>query len=157
MIKVDTQIIHKDHGKRALEVALKRLMGSHSKVGFLRGGARDPKNNFPIAQQAAVHEYGSPSQGIPARPFMQQTWDRNLAELRRIQDGLLSRLYKGTTTPEQMVKQVGIWYKGRVQATITTGDFRPLKPATIARKKSSKPLIDTGLMRASVNHEEYIP
>jgi hypothetical protein len=44
---------------------------------------------------------------------------------------------------------------GQAQANISAGGspaFAPNKPATIARKRSSKPLINKGQLRSSIAH-----
>ena len=41
--------------------------------------------------------------------------------------------------------------KEKIQDKIRSGDFKPLKPETIRRKGSSKPLIDKGQMVNSIN------
>ena len=42
--------------------------------------------------------------------------------------------------------------KDVIQESITEGAWEPNAPSTVAKKKSSKPLIDTGRMRQSVNY-----
>ena len=54
---------------------------------------------------------------------------------------------------EQALGQLGEMTKGDVQTEIRSGDFAPLKPATIKRKGSSRPLIDTGQMVQSIAWE----
>jgi len=49
-------------------------------------------------------------------------------------------------------KEIGIFQKDLVQEKITNGSFAPNAPSTVMAKGSSKPLIDTGRMRQSVNY-----
>jgi len=42
---------------------------------------------------------------------------------------------------------------GEVKHGITTLKFAPLKPATIAHKDSSQPLVDTNQLRQSVTYQ----
>ena len=51
-----------------------------------------------------------------------------------------------------ILKELGIFQKDLMQAEITEGDFVPNAPSTVRRKGSSKPLIDTGRMRQSVDY-----
>ena len=53
---------------------------------------------------------------------------------------------------EQILKELGVFQKDLMQNEIITGDFAPNAPSTIRRKGSSKPLIDTGRMRQSVDY-----
>lgn len=51
-----------------------------------------------------------------------------------------------------MLKEIGIFQKDLIQEKITDGDFAPNAESTIRQKGSSKPLIDSGRMRQSVNY-----
>ena len=56
---------------------------------------------------------------------------------------------------EQILRKAGAFLEGAIKQKITQGDpsWPPLKPETIKRKGSSKPLIDTGKLRASITHK----
>lgn len=56
---------------------------------------------------------------------------------------------------EEILKKAGAFLEGAIKETITKGrsEWPPLKPETIKRKGSSKPLIDTGKLRASITHK----
>ena len=56
---------------------------------------------------------------------------------------------------EQILRVAGAFLEGRIKEKITEGDpdWPPLRPETIKRKGSSKPLIDTGKLRASITHK----
>ena len=54
---------------------------------------------------------------------------------------------------DRILKKIGIFQKDLIQEKITEGSFAPNAPSTIKAKGSSKPLIDTGRMRQSVNFE----
>ena len=62
----------------------------------------------------------------------------------------LAKLCDGTTTAEKILREIAVFQKGLIQETIVEGDFEPNAPSTIRKKKSDKPLIDTGRMRQSV-------
>lgn len=55
---------------------------------------------------------------------------------------------------EEILRHVGAYLEGEIKETIerTRPEWPALKPATIAHKKSSKPLIDTGTMWNAVTH-----
>jgi len=56
---------------------------------------------------------------------------------------------------EQILRKAGAFLEGAIKQKITEGDpsWPPLKPETIKRKGSSKPLINTGKLRASITHK----
>ena len=103
-----------------------------------------------MASLALIHERGSAANNIPARPFMKQTRQRAEGRFAR----LLRRLYKqvvdSKVSPFEGLSKLGMAYEGEMKNTFTTGSFTPNKPATIKRKGSSRPLIDTGHLRQSI-------
>ena len=56
---------------------------------------------------------------------------------------------------KNILKLSGAFLEGKIKEKITEGDpsWASLKPETIKRKGSSKPLIDTGKLRASITHK----
>lgn len=56
---------------------------------------------------------------------------------------------------ERILRIAGSFLEGKIKEKITLSDpdWPPLKPETIKRKKSSRPLIDTGRLRNSVTHK----
>ncbi len=111
------------------------------------------EDGTPVAMIAAVHEFGSPSQGIPERPFLRVAVQRNRQKYVRLNRINLVKMLRGQATVDQALGQLGEMAKGDVQTEIRSGDFAPLKPATIKRKGSSRPLIDTGQMVQSIAWE----
>ena len=57
-----------------------------------------------------------------------------------------------STALTNMLDLAGVIGVRAVQDKIMTGPFAPLQPRTIARKKSSRPLIDTGQLRQAVSY-----
>lgn len=129
----------------------RRFAGSHSVVNVGVPEGKKEADGTPIAMVAAVHEYGSPSQGIPERPFLRVAVQKNRAKYIRLNRLNLVRMLRGQMGMDQALGQLGEMAKGDVQAEIRSGDFAPLKAATIKRKGSSKPLIDTGQMVQSIS------
>jgi len=164
---VTVQVI--DRGWNRIQREVKKLDDSHVKVGVLpsAGTTRSPSvvvskrrrssskatKAITMAQLAAVHEHGSPKNNIPSRPFMKQAHDSNKGRLAKSKFNLLRSIYAGALSARQALDKLGIIHEGQVKRQFVAGSFKPLKPATIARKKSSKPLIDTGALRSSVDHE----
>ena len=133
---------------------LKRRLGGADKVvnvGVPEG--KKEEDGTPVAMVAAVHEYGSPSQGIPERPFLRVAVQKNRIKYVRLNRINLVKMLRGQMGMEQALGQLGEMAKGDVQTEIRSGDFTPLKPATIERKGSSRPLIDIGQMVQSIQWE----
>lgn len=121
-------------------------------VGFLAG--RHGKGPITNAQLGYIHEHGAPAANIPARPFLRPSVEDNHDALVKVLENGLKRALQ-TMRPGDVdvaYERTGLVAVGFVQNYMSTGRFTPLKPATIRRKKSSQPLIDTGQLRQSVTH-----
>lgn len=104
----------------------------------------DGSDNFNLASLAAVLEFGN--ERIPSRPFLRQT----LAENQEKYTTLFVKLFESGVSIDQIYEQIALIAQGDVQQNIVNGKWTANAPSTIKRKKSSKPLIDTGKLRQSV-------
>lgn len=105
------------------------------------------------AELAYIHYSGAPEANIPARDFITPAIDA-------VRDKVATRLQKAADAAldgddkavEKHLNVAGILAVDSIKNTITEGDFVPLKPATIKRKGSDRPLIDTGELRNSFQY-----
>lgn len=104
----------------------------------------DGSDNFNLASLAAVLEFGN--ERIPSRPFLRQT----LAENQEKYTALFVKLFESGVSIDRIYEQIALIAQGDVQQNIVNGKWTANAPSTIKRKKSSKPLIDTGKLRQSV-------
>ena len=107
-----------------------------------------------VAAVAGWLEFGTRSRTgsvhIPERPFIRSTIRRTEDEVR---DLIAEHMDPVTGLPdERLTELLGEYVKGEIQREITTTRTPPNAPSTIARKGSSNPLIDTGVMRQAVTH-----
>jgi hypothetical protein len=140
-------------GGRKLERALQDLArkvsnGGTLRVGFLEGATYPDGKS--VAMIASIQEYGAPAAGIPPRPFFRRMiaaksgeWSAAIKQL----------LIDNDYDVRKALELAGIAIEGQLRQSIIDLVDPPLKPATIARKGSAKPLIDTGHMLRSVDHE----
>lgn len=103
-----------------------------------------------LAQIGAAHEFGVPKLGIPERPWLRPGIRSGTEDYIRLNRRNIIRIMKGEMTGAQALQQLGAMAVGKVQKYIRNGVFAPLKAATIRRKGSDKPLIDTGQMMQSI-------
>ena len=143
----------KDIDPKALDRLRQRLVGDNRVVNVGVPEGKREEDGTPVAMIAAVHEFGSPSQGIPERPFLRVAVQRNRQKYVRLNRINLVKMLRGQATVDQALGQLGEMAKGDVQTEIRSGDFAPLKEATKKRKGSSRPLIDTGQMVQSIAWE----
>jgi hypothetical protein len=108
------------------------------------------KKGPTVAEVAAWNEFGT--EHAPPRPFLRQSIDNNRANINAMGNAQLVKICRGEQTAQGALSALGAMQVGLVQKTIRDGDFEPNAPATIKRKGSDKPLIDTGRMRQSVHY-----
>ena len=141
----------KDLGKAKIERELKAAKKIVALVGIPSDAKRHDDNPYiGLAQIAYIMEKGSAVNNIPARPFMLQTRERNEKRMIGLSRRLLKALSNGSTTAMDAIKKLGASYEGAMKRIFIEGSFAPDAPATVRRKKSSRPLIDTGLLRQSI-------
>jgi hypothetical protein len=112
--------------------------------------ADDYEDGPAVAEVAAWNELGTP--GTPPRPFMRQSIDNNTGRIKTMCSLQLQELVNGVKTADEIMRAIGALQVGLIQHEIRSGGFAANAPATIKRKKSDKPLIDTGHMRQSVHY-----
>lgn len=144
----------KDNGANEL---LKRLRDGAAhprtvKVGVLSDQPKEEHGGstgaMSLIEVAAVHEFGTDT--VPQRSFIRATVDEHRAEIDALEKHLAAQVLAGEITEEKALNLLGAKVAAWMQARIAQGIPPELKPETIARKGSSKPLVDTGQLRSSV-------
>lgn len=115
------------------------------------GSLRYP-DGTSVVLVATVNNFGSASKNIQARDFMTQGGPPAVEATNPIAAGLMPLLNQGKVTPAEILKQMGPFAEAAFKAKLTEGPWEPNAPDTIAAKGSSRPLIDTGLLRNSLTH-----
>jgi hypothetical protein len=143
-----------DMGWRAALKALAQAAGkpdAHVVVGWPASSGQHRRSGMSVAQIAAVHEFGTAR--VPQRSMLAATYDQNEAKYADAARKVATGVLLGRTDLRRGLDLIGVMIKGDVQRRIAAGVPPPLSPVTIARKGSSTPLIDTGQMRAALDHE----
>lgn len=134
-----------------LQNYLDELNKSKVYVGVTKDKNQREKGETTNALIAYVHEFGI---GVPERSFMRSTIIENAQKYQKInRDNILPAIRSGTLTAEECYRRLGTIAQSDMQQKIANGPFKPLKEATEKRKKSTKPLIDTGALRQSITYE----
>jgi phage gpG-like protein len=122
--------------------------------------ANDRRKTGPInnATLAAIHDRGSPSQNIPARPFMEpgiksvstKIEQKLLSVGQAVLDGDIVKTYK-------RLNEVGLIAQNGLRKQINSNIQPPLKPATLAARRrrgrtGKRTLIDSGQLRNSLTY-----
>lgn len=118
-----------------------------------RTEAKDQTN----ADIGLLHEKGSLSRGIPRRSFLLMPLQQKSEMLMAVKDQLWDKFLNGKQTVASLkaaYRDMGLQAEIIIQKAFETagfGHWAPDSARTIARKHSSKPLIDTGQLRASIS------
>lgn len=125
--------------------------------------AREPEpgeKSSPLGNAAIgyIMENGAPEANIPARPFLHPGVDSVRGDI----SGRFARTAKAALSGQAVdidrtLNQVGLVAVNAVRAKIQSGPFEPLKPATLAARRrrgrtGTRPLLDTGQLRNSINY-----
>lgn len=134
--------------KRLSELAAKVSRPANLSVGFIENSTYPDGTSVPMV--AAIQEFGAPARKIPPRPYFRNMiadkspgWGDAIAAVLEVNG------YDAIRTMEQ----VGAGIKGQLQQSIVDTNAPALSPATVARKGSAKPLVDTGQMLNSVDYK----
>ena len=137
-----------DLGLKQIEKDLLTLGEYEIKIGLQSGDTLD--DGTPLAAIGAWNEYGTSD--IPSRPFMRSTSDTYKDKWANAQGKLLNRVIDGLA-PIMAARTLGEMIQGDIQRHIRKGNWVMNAPSTVKRKKSNKPLIDTGHMRQSIRYK----
>jgi hypothetical protein len=116
------------------------------------GGERTEAGELTVLDLATIHEFGAPAAGIPQRSFVRAFVDAHAATIRGWQRTLFAQVTAGRLDVRQALEQLGAKVAGGIQAYIAQGIAPPNAPATVERKGSSTPLIDSGQLRSSITY-----
>lgn len=127
---------------------------SYVKVGVLasKGGA-EARDGVTMIELAAIHEFGT--RHVPARPFLRTTFVKKEKQVAKMAAKLARAIVVRNLPVDQALDMLGSWAAAQVKNYVTQGPhLKPkLKPATIRRKGSTRPLVDTGRLINSVSWE----
>jgi HK97 gp10 family phage protein len=150
-----------DRGFSRIINDLKQLENTAVKVGFPKNGEVGKRDNpskleqysniSEVASVAIFQEFGT--RNIPDRPFMRPFFTENKAELLTLKSKLYKKVVKNEISVKQFYNLLGLFAKSKIQKKIV--DIRtPVNSAkTVKIKGFDNPLIWTGQMKNSVQHE----
>jgi len=158
------RVIIKDRGLKQIFSNAVSVNGMKIAVGIQgpeAGAVEHDETDLSNVELGVVHEFGTAgvslgrsgatSGGIPARSFIRSTFDQKQKRWLALMARAAKVLYsEKVLNPRQVLGVVGEKAKSDIIRTINKGIPPALVPSTIRRKGSSKPLIDTGQLKASI-------
>lgn len=135
-------------------IKIDELKGLNVYVGIpAKSNKTHNDDGVTLAELAMVHEFGSPTNEIPERSFLRKPFFDKKAEISAFAKNQIALALVGRTTAKEALGLVGERARDIAKMAITEGVEPELKPKTIKRKGSSKPLIDTGQLLNSIDYE----
>lgn len=141
-------------GRRFMET-LRELAELEVRIGYQReqgAGAATDDDDRPRADLVDIamwNELGTANS--PSRPFMRDSVDKHIPAINHMLMAQKDDLLHGATAKE-ILNTAGLFQQDLIQTEIEQGDFAANTDATIRKKGSDKPLIDTGTMKNSVHY-----
>lgn len=136
---------------REIQRKIEELSKKQVVVGAIDSSTRE--DGLTNADLLAIHEFGSRRNNIPERPVLRSTLTNSKDIIGNALSKKVAECLSGGLDVDDAYSHVGIFVRSEVLKTFDKNDFTPNDPKTIARKGSSKPLIDTGALRASISYE----
>lgn len=140
---------------RAIATANQKLVTT---VGVQGAKADEDHGGITNARLAGVHEFGAIIKitrgeiAIPERSFIRATIDKKDLYKNEIR-ALATKVLQGAFDAGTALRVLGEKISSDIKATIEHGIDPPNAASTIARKGSSKPLIDTGELKNSITYD----
>ncbi len=132
---------------------------AYVKAGVLGDGGARPEGHLSNSQLASIHEYGLGN--VPARPWIGPPFRLKRDEyFKFLADAYQKALKAGKPSEvEKALGLLGLKMTADIKKYVTEGEGvpPPLKAATIKRKGSSRPLVDTGELLNSVQFQVVTP
>jgi hypothetical protein len=150
------------NGLDDVAIFLRKLGAYEARVGIVgaRASEIEDGSDLTLAQLGAIHEYGSDVEPgapgyVPERSFIRSTIANRRADIAKLVASECKAVLAGLRTPEAALEIVGMQVAAWIKLAVTSGDGipPPLAESTIARKGSSRPLVDHGqLIAHGVSH-----
>ena len=143
--------------------------GLSLRVGVFGASASEPKEGadsaVTVLDVATWNEFGTTREGpggartqhVPPRPFIGGWYDEHESAARDLVRKVSRAMLVGKISHHAAHALVGTAFVGQIQRRIADGVQPANAPSTIARKGSSKPLIDSGQLRSSIAWESVPP
>lgn len=135
--------------KRELASAAGGVYGKAGVIGEKAAAQHEGAEGLSNADLALIHEFGL---GVPERSFIRAAFDANREKYLGIMQRLVRGVYEGKMTIERALGLLAMQAASDIRKLIVEGEGvpPPNAPATIARKGSSRPLVDTAQMKNAI-------
>lgn len=149
---INVRISSQDNGQLTQITNRANRLNGGVRVGYFASqGNHNGKRPIMLGNLARLHEFGT--RKIPKRAFIKPAITQNRQNYANLVQSQIGRVLQGQMTVQSLWQLLGTRAVADIQQYMRNATFTPLNPATIKRKGSSKPLIDTGQLRQSVTYQ----
>ena len=148
MLSVKGHTTDVDLGAERLIEQVKRLDGARIDVGLFEGDVDEEGKSLAVI--GAIQEFGSPAANIPKRPWLGRATRENQSKWQQRFQEVAFAIISGRSNALRMMTAFGDKIAKDVRRTINAITTPRNAPSTVARKGFDDPLVETGLMRATV-------
>lgn len=144
-------VTDRDTGYRKILAALDKARSFAMTIGIHEEDGGAPAGGgggATVIEVATWLEFGT--EHIEPRPAISAWADENASKVTREVGDDMRKALKAGVSPAQRADQLAQKYAGQIQQKIAAGIPPPNKPATVKKKGSDKPWIDTGQTRSSI-------
>lgn len=137
----------------AYEKNLQQFKDSVVKAGVLaKDGSQQHSEGVTVFQIGMIHEFGVPEKNIPRRSFIRVPIENNIKEITKLIEHNHKLVSENAMSAKVALDRIGIKAQNTIKESFRNNDWKPLKRATVKRKGSSRPLIDTGQLIGSISY-----
>lgn len=135
-MKIDIKAIDK---MTAIFDSLEKLQSKDVLIGIPDDKSNREEGEISNAEIGYVHEFGSPAQNIPARPFLIPGVEESQPFVESEQrKAILAALNGKEKQVDSYLNRIGLHAVNRVKSILNSGDFEPLDPKTIRNRRNSR-------------------
>lgn len=152
---IRSTVTRRDNGLLDRIRSTARRFTTKVEIGYPDGAMHKPSitsesaRSIALTDLAAIHELGL---GVPKRPFIEPSLKANRKKYLAYAGRQITPIIRRKQSLNNTWQTIGTMAVADIQKYMVTAIFTPLAPATIKRKGSSKPLIDTGQMRQAITY-----
>ena len=137
----------------AYEKNLQQFKDSVVKAGILaKDGSNNHSEGITVFQIGMIHEFGAPEKNIPRRSFIRVPIENNIKEITKLIENNHKLVSENSMSAKVALDRIGLKAQNPIKKSFRDIDWKANSRATVKRKGSSRPLIDTGQLVGSISY-----
>lgn len=129
---------------------MQKFANASVKIGIQSDAGQHKESEADVVDIAIWNEFGT--EKTPSRPFIRQCFADHQGLVEQHLQRIVLSVTKGSDLRLELAR-LGQWYEGKQKQTLRNYPWKANRKSTIRRKKSSKPLIDTGQLVNSIRYQ----